>query len=100
MVDPAIGQPLAIGPISYDPHACAHDGSRQQDRPHYPADVSEFGREPTPEEVAKKLHMPPEKVRHILKINGEPLSLETPIGEEGEFLPWGLDRGPERNPAN
>jgi RNA polymerase primary sigma factor len=45
---------------------------------------SEFGREPTPEEVAKKLHMPPEKVRHILKINGEPLSLETPIGEEGD----------------
>ena len=46
--------------------------------------LSEFGREPTPEEVAKKLHMPPEKVRHILKINGEPLSLETPIGEEGD----------------
>jgi RNA polymerase primary sigma factor len=45
---------------------------------------SELGREPTPEELAKKLHMPPEKVRHILKINKEPLSLETPIGEEGD----------------
>ena len=45
---------------------------------------SELGREPTPEELAKKLHMPLEKVRHILKINGEPLSLETPIGEEGD----------------
>jgi RNA polymerase primary sigma factor len=44
----------------------------------------EFGREPTPEELAKKLHMPLEKVRHILKINKEPLSLETPIGEEGD----------------
>jgi RNA polymerase primary sigma factor len=43
---------------------------------------SELGREPTPEELAKKLHMPLEKVRHILKINKEPLSLETPIGEE------------------
>jgi RNA polymerase primary sigma factor len=40
---------------------------------------SELGREPTPEELAKKLHMPPEKVRHIWKINKEPLSLETPI---------------------
>jgi len=45
---------------------------------------SELGREPTPEELAKKLHMPPEKVRDILKINKEPLSLETPIGEEGD----------------
>jgi RNA polymerase primary sigma factor len=45
---------------------------------------SELGREPTPEEVAKTLHMPPEKVRQILKINKEPLSLETPIGEEGD----------------
>jgi RNA polymerase primary sigma factor len=44
---------------------------------------SELGREPTPEDLAKKLHMPLEKVRHILKINKEPLSPETPIGEEG-----------------
>jgi RNA polymerase primary sigma factor len=44
----------------------------------------ELGREPTPEELAKKLHMPLEKVRQILKINKEPLSLETPIGEEGD----------------
>jgi RNA polymerase primary sigma factor len=44
----------------------------------------ELGREPTPEELAKKLHMPLDKVRHILKINKEPLSLETPIGEEGD----------------
>jgi RNA polymerase primary sigma factor len=44
----------------------------------------ELGRGPTPEELAKKLRMPLEKVRHILKINKEPLSLETPIGEEGD----------------
>jgi RNA polymerase primary sigma factor len=43
---------------------------------------SEFGREPTPEELGKKLHMPVEKVRKVLQIAKEPLSLETPIGEE------------------
>jgi len=45
---------------------------------------NEIGREPTPEELAKKLHMPLEKVRKALKIAKEPLSLETPIGEEGD----------------
>jgi RNA polymerase primary sigma factor len=45
---------------------------------------SELGREPTPEELAAKLHMPLEKVRKTLKIAKEPLSLETPIGEEGD----------------
>ena len=46
--------------------------------------LSEIGREPTPEELAEKLHMPLEKVRKTLKIAKEPLSLETPIGEEGD----------------
>jgi RNA polymerase primary sigma factor len=46
--------------------------------------LNEIGREPTPEELAKKLHMPLEKVRKTLKIAKEPLSLETPIGEEGD----------------
>jgi len=45
---------------------------------------SELGREPTPEELANKLHTPLEKVRKTLKIAKEPLSLETPIGEEGD----------------
>jgi RNA polymerase primary sigma factor len=45
---------------------------------------NEIGREPTPEELAKKLHMPIEKVRKTLKIAKEPLSLETPIGEEDD----------------
>jgi RNA polymerase primary sigma factor len=45
---------------------------------------SEIGREPTPEEIAKKLGMTLEKVRKTLKIAKEPLSLETPIGEEGD----------------
>src|SRR6201997_3523853 len=45
---------------------------------------SEIGREPTPEELAEKLGMPLEKVRKVLKIAREPLSLETPIGDEGD----------------
>jgi RNA polymerase primary sigma factor len=45
---------------------------------------AEIGREPTPEELAEKLGMPLEKVRKTLKIAREPLSLETPIGEEGD----------------
>ena len=47
--------------------------------------LNEVGRAPTPEELAHKLHMPLEKVRKTLKIAREPLSLETPIGDEGDF---------------
>ena len=46
--------------------------------------LNEIGREPTPEELAEKLHMPIEKVRKTLKIAKEPLSLETPIGDEAD----------------
>ncbi|MFZ3228555.1 MAG: RNA polymerase sigma factor RpoD [Xanthobacteraceae bacterium] len=46
--------------------------------------LTEIGREPTPEELAQKLGMPLEKVRKSLKIAKEPLSLETPIGDEGD----------------
>jgi len=46
--------------------------------------LSEIGREPTPEEIAEKLGIPLERVRKTLKIAKEPLSLETPIGEEGD----------------
>ena len=53
--------------------------------------MSEFGREATPEELAKKLAMPLEKVRKVLKIAKEPVSLETPVGDEedsslGDFI--------------
>ena len=61
---------------------------------------NEIGREPTPEELAEKLHMPLEKVRKTLKIAKEPLSLETPIGDEGELPPRRLNRGQERYPAD
>jgi RNA polymerase primary sigma factor len=46
--------------------------------------LSEIGREPTQEELAEKLGMPLEKVREVLKIAKEPLSLETPIGDEAD----------------
>jgi len=46
--------------------------------------LNTIGREPMPEEIAEKLHMPLDKVRTILKIVKEPLSLETPIGDEGD----------------
>jgi RNA polymerase primary sigma factor len=46
--------------------------------------LNEIGREPTPEELAEKLGMPLEKVRKVLKIAKEPLSLETPVGDEGD----------------
>jgi RNA polymerase primary sigma factor len=53
--------------------------------------VQELGREPTPEEIADKMDMPIDKVRKVLKISKEPISLETPIGEEedshlGDFI--------------
>ncbi len=46
--------------------------------------IQEKGREPTPEELAKELKMPTEKIKEILKVAQQPISLQTPIGEEGE----------------
>lgn len=53
--------------------------------------IQELGREPSPEEIAKEMNMPVDRVREILKISQEPVSLETPIGEEedshlGDFI--------------
>ncbi len=54
--------------------------------------IQELGREPTPEEIAEKMEMPVDKVKKVQKISKEPISLETPIGEEedsslGDFIP-------------
>jgi len=62
--------------------------------------VQELGREPNPEEIAAKMDMPVDKVRKVLKIAKEPISLETPVGEEedshlGDFI----DNAPLRRPA-
>ena len=53
--------------------------------------MQEFGRDPSSEEIAKEMEVTPEKVREILKISQEPVSLETPVGEEddsdlGDFI--------------
>jgi RNA polymerase primary sigma factor len=62
--------------------------------------LQELGREPTDEELAKKMNMPVDKIREIQKIGQEPVSLETPIGEEedshlGDFVPDESTMGPE-----
>ncbi|MSP62008.1 MAG: RNA polymerase sigma factor RpoD [Myxococcales bacterium] len=67
--------------------------------------VQELEREPTPEEVAEKMDMPADKVRKILKIAKEPISLETPIGEEedshlGDFIEDKLVPSPGENVTN
>ena len=54
--------------------------------------VQEYGREPTSEEIGRGMDLPPERVREIIKVSQEPVSLETPIGEEedshlGDFVP-------------
>jgi len=53
--------------------------------------LQEMGREPTPEELAEKMEMPEDKVRKVLKIAKEPISMETPIGDDedshlGDFI--------------
>ena len=58
--------------------------------------LHEIGREPQPEELAEKLGMPLEKVRKVLKIAKEPISLETPIGDEEDQPSRRLHRGQER----
>ena len=46
--------------------------------------VQEYGREPSPEEIAKSMRLPQDKIKNILKIAQEPISLQTPIGDEGD----------------
>jgi RNA polymerase primary sigma factor len=53
--------------------------------------LQEMGREPTPEELAERMDMPEDKIRKVLKISKEPISLETPIGDDedsslGDFI--------------
>ena len=73
------------------PHSCAHDRKINKLIRTSRHLVQKLGREPTPEEVAERMDLPLDKVRKILKIAREPISLETPIGEEedshlGDFI--------------
>jgi RNA polymerase primary sigma factor len=63
--------------------------------------VQEYGREPSPEEIAEEMEMSADKVRSILKIAQEAISLETPVGDEGDssFGDFIEDKGAE-SPAN
>lgn len=66
--------------------------------------VKELGRDPTPEEIGAEMDLPTEKVREILKISQDPVSLETPIGEEndshlGDFIEDDEAVSPEENTA-
>jgi RNA polymerase primary sigma factor len=62
--------------------------------------VQELGREPTPEEITEKMDMPLEKVRKVLKIAKEPISLETPVGEEDSHLGDFIEDKNVINPAD
>ena len=92
LVDPPGDHPRHRGPGAHDPHPGAHDRDHQQARAQPTRQlVQELGREPTPEEIAEKMELPVDKVRKVLKIAKEPISLETPIGEEedshlGDFI--------------
>ena len=54
--------------------------------------IQELGRDPSPEEIAEKMELPVEKVKKVLKISKEPISLETPIGEEEDSRSRGFYR--------
>jgi RNA polymerase primary sigma factor len=61
--------------------------------------LQQFGREPTPEELAKEMDMPEDKIRKVLKIAKEPISMETPIGDDedshlGDFIEDGNASSP------
>jgi RNA polymerase primary sigma factor len=62
--------------------------------------IQELGREPTPEEITEKMDMPIEKVRKVLKIAKEPISLETPVGEEDSHLGDFIEDKNVINPAD
>ncbi len=64
--------------------------------------LQQFGREPTPEELAKEMEMPEDKIRKVLKIAKEPISMETPIGDDedshlGDFIEDGNAESPLEN---
>ena len=61
--------------------------------------LQEMGREPTPEELAERMEMPEEKVRKVLKIAKEPISMETPIGDDEDSHLGEFHRGPEHRLA-
>ena len=77
--------PVHCRPGAHHPHPGPHDRDRQQAGAHQPPDAArDRPRADSPEELAVRMVMPLEKVRKVLKIVKEPISLETPIGDEGD----------------
>jgi RNA polymerase primary sigma factor len=67
--------------------------------------LQQYGREPTPEELAREMEMPEDKIRKVLKIAKEPISMETPIGDDedshlGDFIEDGNIESPMENATN
>ena len=91
LVDSPGDHPRHRRPGAHDPHPRAYGRDDQPRGPRPAAHGQELGREPTSDELARDLGISAEKVREILKISQEPVSLETPIGEEedshlGDFI--------------
>ena len=91
MVDQAGHHPLHRRSGPHHPHPRPHGGDHHKLLRENRRLVQELGREPTTEEIAQTMEITPDRVREILKISQEPVSLETPIGEEedshlGDFI--------------
>ena len=91
MVDQAVHNARARRPVAHDPHPRAHGRDHKPHHPHLARDIPGTRREPSPEQIAARLHLPVEKIKGIQKITREPISLETPVGEDedsslGDFI--------------
>ena len=84
LVDPPGHHPRARRPGAHHPRPGAHGREHQQAHPRAAAALQELGREPTPEEIAAEMGVTPDKVREIQKISQEPVSLENPVGDDGD----------------
>ena len=91
-MDPSGHYPRHCGSGAYHSYPGAYGRDHQQGEEGFQQLLHKNGHEPTAEEIAEELDMPVEKVREIIRVAQEPVSLETPIGEEedshlGDFIP-------------
>jgi RNA polymerase sigma factor (sigma-70 family) len=91
VVDPPGHHALDRRPGAHHPHPGAHDRDDQQDEPHQPPDPAGDRPGARSRDAGEKMEMPEEKIRKILKISKEPISMETPIGDDddshlGDFI--------------
>jgi len=100
-VDPPGNQAFDCGPGAHHSHSGAHDRDDQQIDAGQKQLVQEYGREPSPEEVAEEILLPVDRVRAVLKMAQQPISLQAPVGESEEtnFGDFIEDKGAE-NPSD